>query len=449
MKEFPPDFVTRMTKQLGSEAEEFFDALTEVPPTSIRLNHKKGESLFQNTERVPWCEEGYYLDSRPAFHLDPLWHGGAYYVQEASSMILDAVLKQLMMDHAPRTWLDMCAAPGGKTGILAKHMGPQDILVANEVVSQRRTVLWENLYKGGYSNTFITGEQPSSFREPIADIMLIDAPCAGEGMMRKEPEAVRQWSPLLVRECALLQHRIVQDSIKALKPGGLFIYSTCSYSRQENIENVSAFIREFSLTSLPLSFPAEWNIAVVQHEDAIGYQLYPHRVKGEGLFISVLQRQTYESANQPRLKKHNSTFSPLPSWLEEHMVEPHLWRVRKESPAHSFIHFAVEEKAIDFLAKFPKAELLAEAGQLKGKDFIPAHFLTMANLYPPDQKKIVLDHPLSLDYLERNTNTLPLIKDFGWYLICYHNTCLGWAKYTPQGWKNHYPLHWRLRSRKM
>src|SRR5688572_4156945 len=166
MIELPKEFVQRMREQLGDEAEEFFAALSQPAQTSIRLHHLKGRTSFAGLERVPWCEEGYYLENRPYFHLDPHWHAGAYYVQEASSMILDYVINQLDLDDSPRIWLDTCAAPGGKTGILAKHLNTADILVANEIIPQRRSVLRENLYKGGYLNTFISGEQASAFSEP-------------------------------------------------------------------------------------------------------------------------------------------------------------------------------------------------------------------------------------------------------------------------------------------
>ncbi|HUR31543.1 MAG TPA: hypothetical protein VMZ69_08920 [Saprospiraceae bacterium] len=448
-KEFPQEFVKRMYNQLGAEAEEFFNALSDPSPTSIRLNHKKGEASFSGLDKVPWCDEGYYLPNRPAFHLDPFWHGGAYYVQEASSMILDAVLNQIITNSDPKTWLDVCAAPGGKTGILAKHLGPHDILIANEVVSQRRSVLRENLYKAGYLNTFITAEQPSSFKEPFVDIMLIDAPCAGEGMMRKEPEAIKQWSPSLVRECSLMQQRIVHSAIRALRPGGILIYSTCSYSKAENIENVREFGEKFPLTSMPLEFPADWKIKEVVDKGVTGYQLYPHNVKGEGLFFAVLQNQSQQDEVQHRVRKQTSAFALLPTWLNNHLAQPEMWRLRKESVSNEFIHVDAEEKANDLLTRFPRAELVAEAGQLKGKDFIPSHFLAMANLYASSQNKIELDLDKSLDYLERNTNTLPVVDENGWYLIFFQNTCIGWAKSTSQGWKNHYPLHWRLRSRKM
>ena len=243
MVNLPEEFISRMKAQLQDEAEPFFASLEKPPPTSIRLHHLKGRSSFDLSEGVKWCTNGYYLETRPHFHLDPHWHAGVYYVQEASSMILDYVLKQISFEKKSRIWLDLCAAPGGKTGILASHLEPGDVLVANEVVGQRRSILKENLTRAGYLNTFISGEPASSFNEPFADVILIDAPCAGEGMMRKEPEAIRQWTPSLVASCSTMQREIVHQAAKAIKKDGYLVYSTCSYSMEENINNIDFFIQ--------------------------------------------------------------------------------------------------------------------------------------------------------------------------------------------------------------
>ncbi len=449
MYPLPTAFIQRMKAQLGPEADSFFNALSQPSPTSIRLNHHKGRSSFNDLESVPWCENGFYLKTRPRFHHDPHWHGGAYYVQEASSMILDDVIDQLAFDHRPRIWLDLCAAPGGKTGILAKHLHPSDILIANEVVPQRKTILKENLIKGGYMNTMLTSEQPSSFREPLADIILIDAPCAGEGMMRKEPEAIHQWSPGLVTSCSMLQKQIVKDVVKALKPGGYLIYSTCSYSLEENIYNISHFNQAYDLVSIPLIFPESWGVAKMGYKEAIGYQMYPHKVKGEGLFFAVLKNQSHDHTAASGTKKQSNEFISIPSTLESILKDPTLWRIRKNSEHHSLITDAGEQKANEVLQKFPKAEIIGGAGQVKGKDFIPSHFLAMSGIQHSDIKRIDLDLSGALDYLERSTIISSSENLNGWYLTTFENTCLGWMKLTSQGWKNHYPINWRLRSRKM
>jgi 16S rRNA C967 or C1407 C5-methylase (RsmB/RsmF family) len=412
------------------------------------VHHLKGRSSFDSEESVPWCDSAYYLDQRPFFHLDPHWHGGAYYVQEASSMILDAVVSQLNLDDTPRIWLDMCAAPGGKTGILAKHLGPGDVMLANEIVGPRRSVLRENLTKAGYLNVFISGESGSSFREPFVDILLIDAPCAGEGMMRKEPEAIRQWEPYLVESCSLLQRQIVSDAVKSLKENGILIYSTCSYSMQENLHNIQHFESEFGLQSMSLVFPEEWGIATIQENSSIGYQLYPHRVKGEGLFISVLKNNSSYEPDYKKTKKPFQLFEPVPTWLTTHLADSGRYMVRKNNPQHQMITIEAETKANELLMHIPRADALAEAGEMKGRDFVPSPFLVMAGLQHSDYEVVQVNHSVALDYLERSINTLPPAKDPGWYVISFEGTLLGWAKNTAQGWKNHFPMNWRLRNRK-
>ena len=438
----------RMKAQLHDEAEAFFASLELSPPTSIRLHHLKGRSSFDLSHQVKWCSKGYYLETRPSFHLDPHWHAGAYYVQEASSMILDHVVSQLSFEKQSRTWLDLCAAPGGKTGILASHLGPGDVLVANEVVGQRRTILRENLTRAGYLNTFISGEQSSAFAEPFADVILIDAPCAGEGMMRKEPEAIRQWNPSLVASCSAMQKEIVHNAAKALNKDGYLIYSTCSYSMEENINNVDYFIRTHELEPVTLQFPDEWRIAEIKEGEAIGYQLYPHRVLGEGLFIAVL-KQTHqeEIPTYKRIKKPFKSFEPLPALLSDKIHDPSNFLVRKNAEAFEIITADAQEKADEVLMYLQRASLIVDGGELKGKDFVPSHVMAMAGIPSLDIPVIDLDLNQALDFLERNTNSLPPASAQGWHLMRHDATNLGWAKNTQQGWKNHYPMNWRLRDR--
>lgn len=446
-KDLPTGFVERMKMQLGDEAESFFESLQLPSPVSIRMHPVKGRNEFTHISQVPWCETGYYLESRPSFHIDPHWHGGAYYVQEASSMILDFVLQSLSLQRdMPKIWMDICAAPGGKTGILANHMARHDVLVANEVISQRRAILRENLIKGGYLNTFVTGEPSGAFNKPVADIMLVDAPCAGEGMMRKDPEAIAQWSPGLIDQCALMQRNILVDVIQGVKEEGYLIYSTCSYSYQENIDNVAKTINTGLMESVEIPFPEIWNIDVIRKENATGYQLYPHRHAGEGLFISVMRKTGSTNRKSVSQKRKPSVhFSSLPLWLVDHLSDSDLKCIEKDK-SYTCIHASAVEPAIEILELLPKADNIAGMGELKGKDFIPNHYMTMSGLAHEKFKRVPLGYTEALDYLERQTR-LPEVQDTGWYRMSYNATVLGWAKYTPQGWKNHYPLNWRLRSR--
>jgi NOL1/NOP2/fmu family ribosome biogenesis protein len=352
------------------------------------------------------------------------------------------------MEKKSRIWLDLCAAPGGKTGILARHLGTSDILVANEVVGQRRSILKENLVKSGFVNTFITGEPSSSFNQPFADIILIDVPCAGEGMMRKEPEAIRQWTPALVDSCSVMQKQIVMDAAQALKKDGYLIYSTCSYSLEENIHNIAHFISKHNLEPVSLSFPVEWGIAPIEEGVAKGYQLYPHKVKGEGLFIAVLRRiNEQEKHSFKKIRKPTISFEPAPTLVAGKLNDASMYLLRKSSASFEIITAEAREKADEVLMYLQGASLVVDAGELKGKDFIPSHVMAMSGIQSRDYGIIKLDLTHALDYLERNTYSLPPLTSPGWYMIEYDTTILGWVKGTQQGWKNHYPMNWRLRDR--
>jgi NOL1/NOP2/fmu family ribosome biogenesis protein len=295
----------------------------------------------------------------------------------------------------------------------------------------------------------ITGEQPSAFREPLVNIMLIDAPCAGEGMMRKDAEAVNQWNPALVQSCASLQRDIVSDSVKSLLPDGYLIYSTCSYSLDENIKNVLHYIKTHQLQSVQIPFPENWGIKTFQTSEAIGYQLYPHRVAGEGLFIAVLQNISSEISNFSKPKKAFYAFENVPEWLAPHLSNPEAFKVRKNSPSLELIAKEAEAHANEVIRLFPRAELTTQAGELKGKDFVPSHHMAMAGIPHENYEILNLNLEESLDYLERATHSMPVRDQTGWYLVRYEATVLGWAKRTAQGWKNHYPMNWRLRDRRI
>lgn len=443
----PDAFVQRMKKQLGQESELFFQALSSPPVTSIRLHHQKGKLPFPHASKVPWCDTGYYLQDRPLFSQDPHWHGGAYYVQEASSMVLDYVITQLSLEQKPRIWMDMCAAPGGKTGILAKHLGPEDVLLANEVIGSRRSILYENLIKAGFINTFISGEPATAFTDPFADIILVDAPCAGEGMMRKDAEALNQWSQSLVESCALMQKQITEGAFRALQQDGYLIYSTCSYSPEENMLNVAGFQNQYNLESIPISFPESWGITALRDGESTGYQLYPHKLRGEGLFIAALKHTGGDTSGNRKSGKQKPFFEPIPKWLGAHLASPEEFMVRKNDDHNELIRKAAMPKATELLERIPRAKAVVTAGALKGKDFVPAHVLATSGVFSGNFPAIELPFETALDYLEREITSLPEGQEKGWYVMAFEETYLGWAKWTGQGWKNHYPMSWRLRNR--
>jgi len=284
----PVDFIDSMRQELGGEAEQLFRALEGEQVTSIRLNDKKDILDFPcDIEEVPWHEDGYYLLERPQFTLDPLFHAGCYYVQEASSMFIQQALDQYVDPHS--IVLDLCAAPGGKSTLISQHLGNQGLLIANEVVRQRVFVLSENIQKWGNGNTVVTHNDAAVFGEKtghLFDCMLVDAPCSGEGMFRKDEEAREEWSVKNVHMCAERQRKILMDAWDALKPGGILIYSTCTFNREENEENVEWIADCLGGDILPVNFDPRWGIT----EGNPGYHFYPHMTQGEGFYMAVIRK---------------------------------------------------------------------------------------------------------------------------------------------------------------
>ena len=274
-------------------------------PVSVRMNTAKWEHVPAHRSAVPWSEQGYYLDGRPTFTFDPLFHAGCYYVQEASSMFVEQALRQYVTE--PSVMLDLCAAPGGKSTLCRSVLPEGSLLVANEVMRNRSQVLAENLVKWGHPEVIVTNNDPADFTslENTFDVMLTDVPCSGEGMFRKDPVAVSEWSLENVDTCWQRQRRILRDIWPCLKPGGLLIYSTCTYNREENEDNVAWIAETLGAEVLPLEVPEEWHITGNLTGNAFPvYRFLPHRMQGEGLFLAVLNcADSTERPLRPRFRK--------------------------------------------------------------------------------------------------------------------------------------------------
>lgn len=309
--DFPQGFRQNIEQLLGEEAEEFFGAMSRAPEVSLKLNRRKpvDESRigYGEMERVKWCENGRYLRSRPKFTLNPLMHAGVFYVQDASSMIYEAIVERILPSSFdtgnPLTVLDLCAAPGGKTTSIINAIPDGTLVIANEFIPSRAEILKENLIKWGYPDILVTNSLTKAFRQfgEFADIVAVDAPCSGEGMMRKEPVAVEQWNEGLLRQCAELQREILSDAFETLKPGGFLIYSTCTFNRLENEENVRWLVEEKGLVPVDLGFPPEWGISEGIDSSYPCMRFMPHHTRGEGLFCAVFRKEgSYPAANTPR-----------------------------------------------------------------------------------------------------------------------------------------------------
>ena len=365
MNTLPPAFVERIKKQLGAEAEAFFQALETPAPVSIRRNPGKATACNEleitegKTTPVPWCPDAVYLEGRPVFTLDPLFHGGAYYVQEASSMFLHHVLKQLL-PPTPVRMLDLCAAPGGKSTLAASLLPPGSLLVSNEVIRSRAAILKENLIKWGQDNTVVTQSDPAAFRalEGAFDFLLVDAPCSGEGMFRKDPASIREWSENNLRLCSERQQRILADSWACLRLGGVLIYSTCTYNPAENERIIEWLIAGGEAESIPLSCPFPGIMPA--DSTACAFRFYPHKTAGEGFFLAAL-RKTAGKDYTPRKNKKakNAPRTALPKELRAYIRQPEQYDV---FPDNGILRLVPESQAafIETLSGYARKGAAAE-----------------------------------------------------------------------------------------
>src|SRR5690606_35373595 len=253
-----------------AEFEQFQTAIDQPSRTSIRLNPFKSFSSAWPQSPIPWSKDGYFLEERPSFTLDPAIHAGAYYVQEASSMFIEHVLNSLAIPRG--VYLDLSAAPGGKSTLLSSYLGHEGLLVANEVIQSRAQILKENLIKWGLGNAVVTNNDPDHFEplEGFFDLVLVDAPCSGEGMFRKDPQAREEWSPDNVQLCSARQKRIMDKAGALVKGGGYLLYSTCTFNEQENEDMIRFLTEEFAFEPVKIPLDASWNIVETEVETPDG-----------------------------------------------------------------------------------------------------------------------------------------------------------------------------------
>ena len=326
MTQLPLAFTENTRRLMGDERfERYLKSFEEPAPVSIRLNPQKAADLtVVSGEAVPWCRGGYYLPQRPNFTFDPLLHAGCYYVQEASSMFLDEVVRQLADSQKPKaksqklTALDLCAAPGGKSTLLRAALPEDCVLYSNEPIRKRADILAENVQKWGYENHIVTNLYPRDYRKSkmLFDLILCDVPCSGEGMFRKDPATIGEWSPQQVEKCAALQRDIVSDAWQCLADGGILIYSTCTFNIKENEENIRWILDNFDASVVRIDVKPEWNITGSLldgfHEPI--YRFIPGITRGEGLSLCVLRK----GMRNEKLEMRNDRTKSIPSFFHSH-----------------------------------------------------------------------------------------------------------------------------------
>ena len=456
---FPPDFISSLQNLPGLNVDAFLEAHEKPAPVSIRINPAKPidpVSYFSNLNvtKIPWTTHGWYLSERPSFTLDPLFHAGAYYVQEAGSMFLEQAINTILQHKEINTILDLCAAPGGKSTHLHELLPKDSLIVSNELIKTRQNILMENWVKWGAKNVVVTGNDPKDFQRlpDYFDAMVIDAPCSGSGMFRKDPDAIGHWSLMNVNHCAQRQERILEDVLPALKPGGYLIYSTCSYAPEENEEMLDKMIERYNLETVRIALDSSWGIVETQSTTfgGYGYRCYPSQCKGEGFFLTVLKKSLDSHSSKPQKIEHKKTTkgkADLPievknAWLEWMDLEEGLVIMKWKE------QLLVMNKALSIQLSFLQQQLYIrsagiDVGEVGLKDFIPHHGIAMSGLLADSFPRFELNTEQTLQLL-RHQNIELETDARGWMLMCYQQHSISLVKLLPNRINNYYPRDWRI-----
>ncbi len=438
-----PAFIQQMDELLGSECGSFLDSLDAKCRTSIRLHPVKQGHGLSLSDKVPWCNNAYYLDERPVFTLNPYFHAGHFYVQEASSMFIEYLLTKIDLPPNARI-LDLCSAPGGKASLVGSYL-PEDCFIhCHETDASRAQILNQNIVRWGLPNYSVTqGSVRALLQTGLRyDLILLDAPCSGEGMFRKEKAAIQQWSDKKVTQCSNIQKQLIELAGELCKPNGYIFYSTCTYNIRENEFVVTPLVENGNFESIEITndFPLH-----TRNEPVFTYRFLPHRTEGEGFTISIL-RKNNEDIQYKRKDKTEAKIRKMQMNANE-------WIQNKyTNTCYSIKHTLFQiPKFIenDVLALSSACNILHAGipfGQLKGDSFYPNHGLSQSILLSEKKPVVSFNLNKSLDFLR----CLPIdqtesIQDT-WTTACYQTAKLGWIKKTPNGLKNYYPINLRIHS---
>ncbi len=434
-----------MGQELYSRLEE---GLGKEPPVSIRLNP------FKCTERteiagkaggVPWCRLGAYLQSRPNFTFDPLLHAGMYYVQEASSMFLCHAMQQLLT--SPVTMLDLCAAPGGKSTAALSVLPAGSLLFSNEPMRARANILAENMAKFGHEHVVVTNNFPRDFgRSKLQfDVVLADVPCSGEGMFRKDENAISEWSPQHVDECSRLQRTIIADVWSSLKPGGLLFYSTCTFNARENEDNVAWIIEEFGAKLVEVEVEEAWNITgALAHQGPV-YRFIPGLTQGEGLFMAVLRKpgKPADDAPQHPAKQKETGQKLATNWI----LNPEDYTLYEKQDTLTAIPRRWTAAYNEACRSLRVIQVGITLGSRKGKTLIPDQRLALSTRLNRNAFATAdVGYSEAIGYLRKETVALPAGMPTGFTLLTYKHQPLGFVKNIGNRANNLYPAEWKIKS---
>ena len=448
----PEDFETYTRAFLGNEAyEALVSGLSSSSPVSIRVNTAKWCGYPADSQNVPWAEDAYYLKNRPAFTFDPLFHAGCYYVQEASSMFLGEVMK--LCASEPVAVLDLCAAPGGKSTLVRSLLPEGSLLVANEPLRQRSQVLAENLAKWGHSDVVVTNNFPVDFKSlsEVFDVVITDVPCSGEGMFRKDEQAIKEWSRDNVRLCVDRQRDILQTIWGSLKPGGFLVYSTCTFNLSEDEENIKWVMDELGAESVEVPTDDSWGITgnLLEGESFPVYRFFPGKTRGEGLFMALLRKAGERGELKKKKKKGRGEqgIAGIPKQCREWLKN-----------ADDFVSLvsgnrvsAVRKSLSDTVFGVCRALNVVSAGiplaEEKGGKYVPLHHLAVSTELSAEAfPRVEVSRDAALCYLRGEAVGLPSCACRGFVVVTYRGIPLGLVKNVGNRANNMYPQEWRIRS---
>ena len=460
----PKDFLETSVSIFGRESEEFLASLDSEPSLGIHINAEKmqktGVVIPDNAERVEWTSNGFYLKSRPRFTFDPFLHAGAYYVEEPSSMFVEKALNYIQKDIRIDRALDLCAAPGGKS-IMIRNSMKGGLLVSNEPLSKRAAVLTENLAKWGNPDIIVTSDFPEAFDglTGFFDLIATDVPCSGEGMFRKDETARSEWSKANVENCVQRQRDILRTIWPTLRKGGYIIYSTCTFNRREDEENVLFIANELGAEIINLETDADWHIC----GDTTGrnlpvYHFFPHKTCGEGFFLALLKKtsDTPPAENRKSKKKKPETVSAdgFAKWInckenfDFHKSKDGITALRK---AFADDYAAISEKLNVICAGVrvctEKPAKFSNSARKPKPQFVPAPGLALSSCLNrkafPD---ISLNYSDAIKFLRGESIPPTVYAPRGWVTVSYRNLPLGFANNVGSRLNNSYPPAWRIRS---
>ena len=432
--ELPKEFVDYTSELFGEERwKNYLASFEGSVPVSVRLNPFKAPQTPEGGIPVPWCRNAFYLSERPNFTLDPLLHAGVYYVQEAGSMFLDEVLRQLELSKKLPLGgrggfcLDLCAAPGGKSTLLRAALPDDVVLYSNEPDRRRANILMENIQKQGHPKVIVTNNYAIDYQRTgmTFDLIVCDVPCSGEGMFRKDHDAIGEWSLQNVMKCAALQRSIIEDIWPCLNEGGVMVYSTCTFNLHEDEENVKWICETLGAEIIPIEIKNEWNItgSLLKGWDKPVYRFIPGTTKGEGLFMAVLKK-----APQPPKGESLDSNNPSNASLQQK-------KVSKKLPLGGrggFLRVLSDGHPV---------------GTQKGKNIIPAHAEALLINLPKDKYPFAeLSKENALKYLHHEAIVLDADVPKGFVVVTYQGHPLGFVKNIGNRANNLYPQEWKIRN---